>query len=96
MAGKSEEVDKSEEKPSITLPGSVEKIIPAIGPIPERAQIAVHTAEDLYKEIRIENTFEDADGNPVSLKKGAEVEVTIAADPADTEPKKGSAAPASK
>ena len=32
--------------------------------------------------------LEDADGNPVSLKKGADVEVTIEADPNDTKPKK--------
>jgi hypothetical protein len=77
----------SEEKPSVTLPGTVEKIIPAVGPIPEKAQIAVETAEDLYKEIRVENTLKDAKGNPVALKKGAEVEVTIEADLKATVPK---------
>jgi len=72
----------------MTLPGTVEKIIPPIVPSePEKAQIAVHGAEELYREIRVENTLQDEDGNPVSLKKGAEVEVTIAAEPKDIKPK---------
>jgi hypothetical protein len=83
--------DEAKEKATVTLPGTVEKIIPPIVPSePEKAQIAIEGAEDLYKEIRVENTFEDAAGNPVSLKKGAEVEVTIAAEPEATTPKKKS------
>jgi hypothetical protein len=31
--------------------------------------------------------LQDTDGKPVSLKKGAQVEVTIQADPQDTTPK---------
>jgi predicted DNA-binding antitoxin AbrB/MazE fold protein len=50
---------------------------------PEKVQIAVHGAEELYREIRVENTLQDANGKPVSLKKGAEVEVTIAAEKKD-------------
>jgi hypothetical protein len=80
--------DESAHKPNITLPGTVEKIIPAIGnQIPEKAQIQVEGADELYREIRIENTLTDADGNPVSLKKGAEVDVTIEADADDTKTK---------
>jgi hypothetical protein len=88
LTNKAKDADSSEDKSSVKLPGTVEKIIPAMGSIPEKAQIAVHTAEDLYKEIRVENALTDADGNPVSLKKGADVEVTIEADPKATEPKK--------
>jgi hypothetical protein len=80
--------DRPPEKVTMTLPGTVEKIIPPIVPSePEKAQIAVHGAEELYREIRVENTLQDENGNPVSLKKGAEVEVTIAADPKDLKPK---------
>jgi hypothetical protein len=83
--------DEAKEKATVILPGTVEKIIPPIVPSePEKAQIAIEGAEDLYKEIRVENTFEDAAGNPVSLKRGAEVEVTIAAEPEATTPKKKS------
>jgi hypothetical protein len=80
--------DHPTEKVTMTLPGTVEKIIPPIVPSePEKAQITVHGAEELYREIRVENTLQDEDGNPVSLKKGAEVEVTIAAEPKDIKPK---------
>jgi hypothetical protein len=80
------DTDKSgEEKPSVTLPGTVEKIIPPIPPVePEKAQISVEGAEELYKEIRVENVLEDENGNKRALKVGAEVEVTIAADKVDT------------
>jgi hypothetical protein len=74
------------EKPNITLPGTVEKIIPAVGGEPEKAQIIVEGADDLYREVRIENTLQDADGKQVRLKKDAEVEVTIEADKRDTKP----------
>jgi hypothetical protein len=78
---KTKDGSPSEEKASVTLPGAVEKIIPAVGHHePEKAQIVVEGADDLYREIRIDNTLQDEAGNDVSLKKGAEVEVTIAAD----------------
>jgi hypothetical protein len=73
------------EKPSTTMPATVEKIIKPVSPSqPERAQIAVHGADQLYRELRIENSLTDENGEKVRLKPGAEVEVTIAADPKDT------------
>jgi hypothetical protein len=67
------------EKPSTTLPATVEKIIKP--PFPngtEKAQIAVEGADHLYRELRIENNLTDKNGEKVRLKPGAEVEVTIA------------------
>ena len=73
------------EKPSTTLPGTVEKIIKPPHPgLPEKAQIAVEGAEDLYREIRIENTLKDEKGEDVALKEGAPVDVTVEADKKDT------------
>ncbi|MGA7919178.1 MAG: hypothetical protein WCA38_05855 [Candidatus Acidiferrales bacterium] len=72
------------EKPVVTLPGTVEKIIPANRVEPEKAQIAVQGADDLYREIRIENTLKDETGKDVGLKAGAHVDVTIEADKAAT------------
>lgn len=70
------------------MPGTVEKIIPAPYPSePEKAQITVEGADHLYREIRIENTLTDENGQPVSLKKGAKVEVTVEAEPEGTTPK---------
>ena len=80
------------EKLSTTLPGTVEKIIksPFSGE-PEKAQIAIEGADHLYKEIRIENTVTDAQGNEARLKPGAEVAVTVEAAPdATIEKPKGS------
>ena len=78
------------EKPSVTLPGVVEKIIKPADPTDaEKAQISVEGADDLYREIRIENNLTDQNGNPVRLKKGAEVEVTVEAPTASTVPVSG-------
>jgi hypothetical protein len=77
------------EKPSTTLPGTVEKIIKPVSPEePEKAQIAIHGADDLYREIRIENTLTDEKGEKLSLKKGAEVEITVEAPPEATTPQR--------
>jgi hypothetical protein len=76
------------EKPSTTLPATVEKIVKSPSPsVPERAQIAVEGADHLYRELRIENTLTDENGEKVRLKPGAEVEVTIEADASATTPK---------
>lgn len=83
----SAEDETKPDRPNITLPGTVEKIIPAVGNEPEKAQITLEGADELYREVRIENTLQGADGEPVALKKGTEVDVTIEAEQADTKPK---------
>ncbi len=78
-----------DQKPSTTLPGTVEKIIKSPVPgVPEKAQIGIEGAEHLYREIRVDNVLKDQDGQKVALKQGAEVEVTIEADKEDTVKKK--------
>ena len=73
------------DKPSTTLPGTVQKIIKSPDPSePEKAEIAVEGADELYKEIRIDNTLKDEKGNEVQLKVGAAVEVTVEAAPEAT------------
>jgi len=75
------------ERATVTLPGAVQKIIERPAE-PKKAEIAVEGADPLYKEIRIENTLEDEDGQEVELKLGAEVDVIVEADPEDVKPKK--------
>jgi hypothetical protein len=76
------------ENPSVTLPGTVEKIIQPSAPSDaEKAQIAIEGADELYREIRVENSLTDENGNEVRLKKGASVEVTVEASPEATSPK---------
>jgi hypothetical protein len=76
---------ESNDKPSTTLPGTVEKIIKPIDPSePEKAQISIEGGEDLYREIRVENTLKNEKGENVAIKQGAQVNVTIEADKKDT------------
>jgi len=65
--------------------GTVEKIIRPVDPkAPEKAQISVHGADDLYREIRIENVVTDENGKKASLKPQAEVDVIIEAESSAT------------
>lgn len=76
------------EKPSTTLPAVVEKVFKPQAPgEPEKAQINVEGADHLYRELRIENTLIDENGEKVRLKPGAEVDVTIEASEEATESK---------
>jgi hypothetical protein len=89
MVENHKDADSPPEKVAITLEGTVEKVIPPIAPKEaEKVQISVKGAEPLYKEIRVDNTLHDEEGNPVSLKKGAEVEVTIEAEAKAATPKR--------
>jgi hypothetical protein len=78
----------SSDKATITLPGTVEKIIRSNHPgEPDKVQIAIEGADELYREIRVENTLHGPDGNAVCLKKGAEVDVSVEAQTESTVPK---------
>jgi hypothetical protein len=67
------------------LRGTVQKIIKPATPMqPEKAQIDIQSADDLYREIRIENVVTDERGEEASLKQGAEVDVIVEADSSAT------------
>jgi len=67
------------------MPGVLRKIKKSPHPsVPEKAEIEVKGADDLYREIRVDNALSDKDGEKVRLKQGAEVDVTIEADDKDT------------
>ena len=74
-------------KPKVTLQGKVEKIIKPFSNDTEKAQISVDGGDDLYREVRIENTLTGENGEEVRLKQDADVDVTVEADPKDTTPK---------
>ena len=68
-------------QPRTVIPGTVEKLIPSPPPNqPEKAQIAVE-GDHGYRDLRIENSLTDEHGDEVKLKKGARVEVAVAARP---------------
>lgn len=63
------------------LRGTVEKVIPRSCPKEnEKVQIGVHEADELYREIRVDNTLTDDEGEAVQLKPGAEVDIILEAD----------------
>ena len=67
------------------LRGTVQKVIkPSIPSQPEKAQINIHGADDLYREIRVENVVTDENGKEAQLKPGAEVDVIVEADSSAT------------
>jgi hypothetical protein len=63
--------------------GVVQKIIKQIEE-PEKAEIRIDGADELYREVRIENKLEKDDGETVKLKQGAPVDVTVEAEDKDT------------
>jgi predicted DNA-binding antitoxin AbrB/MazE fold protein len=63
------------------LRGTVQKVLkPVIPGETEKAQISVEEADELYREIRVENVLTDENGEKVRLKPGAEVDVVVEAD----------------
>lgn len=66
------------------LQGTVQKVIKPSLAQPEKAQIAIPEADDLYREIRIENLVTDDKGEKARLKPGAEVDVIVEADSSAT------------
>lgn len=66
------------EHPSVTMQGTVDKIIPSVHSTrPETAQIGIAGARPSYRDLQIENTLIDEHGDDVKLHKGGHVEVTI-------------------
>jgi hypothetical protein len=67
------------------LRGTVDKVIkPTFPGQVEKAQIEVHDADHLYKELRIENVVTDENGKKAHLRQGAEVDVIVEADSSAT------------
>ena len=68
------------EKPKTIVPGTVDKIIQFHTPrLRETAQISIE-GEPRYRELRVENSLTDEDGDEVRLTKGDQVEVTVTAE----------------
>jgi len=70
-----------EKKKRKRLHGVVQKVIKSkTSSEPEKAQIGIDEAEELYREVRVENIMIDEDGEKARLKPGAEVDVVVEAD----------------
>jgi hypothetical protein len=82
IAEQSLDLARTAEHPSVSMAGTVDKIIPPLRPSqPEKAQIAVDGAHGPHRDLRIENALLDENGDDVKLKKGAHVEVTVTSEP---------------
>jgi len=79
MAGRNLDSARVPERPSATILGTVDKIIPPLPSRPEKAQITIDRADHGHRNLRITNSLIDKNGDEVKLKKGAHVEVTVAA-----------------
>lgn len=51
--------------------GRVDKVLKQSLSEPEKAQIGIEDADELYREIRVENVLEGEDGEKARLKLGA-------------------------
>jgi hypothetical protein len=61
--------------------GRVAKVMMSTSPNqPETAQIEITEAEELYREVRVENEVTDEHGEKATLRLGAEVYVIVEAD----------------
>jgi predicted DNA-binding antitoxin AbrB/MazE fold protein len=72
-------------RPWKTIRGVVKKVLKPVHPAEsEKIEISVEAADELFREIRIENMLVNVQGQPVALKDGAHVDITLEADGKET------------
>jgi hypothetical protein len=72
--------------PRKTLPAIVRRIVkPLYLGEKEWVEISITEADNLFREVRIENQWTDFDGQPVALKEGAFLELTFEAKAAEAD-----------
>jgi 2'-5' RNA ligase len=71
-------------RPWKTVAAVVNKLVkPRFADQPEKVEISIAGAEDLFREIRIDNTFANVDGGSFALTNGAHLDVTFEAETKD-------------
>jgi len=73
-------------KPWRSVPAVARKVLPAVNSPNGRVEISIPAAEDLFREIRLENVFNGVDGKAVALASGAQLTITFEAETAGTVP----------
>ncbi len=72
-------------RPWRTVPGTVKKVLKPVHPAEsEKVEISIGAADELFREIRIENLLMNVDGQAVRLKEGAHVDITFEAERRET------------
>lgn len=67
-------------KPWTSMHAIANKIFPSIDGPKRRVEISIPAADDLFREIRIDNQLMGVDGRPVALITGARLTVTLEAE----------------
>jgi hypothetical protein len=67
-------------KPSVRMPARANRLLSSIDGPNKKVEITIPAADDLFREIRIENRLLGLDGLPVSLASGAELTITVEAE----------------
>jgi len=67
-------------KPWTSVPATANKILSSIDGPKRKVEISVPAADDLFREIRIENKLMGLDGKPVTLTAGARLMITLEAE----------------
>jgi hypothetical protein len=81
--------ERQRKRPWRTFPAVVQKIVKSVYPDQmEKIEISIPAADDLFREIRVENRLTGVDGQPVALRTGAQLDVTLEADAKDIVPQK--------
>jgi hypothetical protein len=76
-------------RPWKTVPAVAKQIIkPRFPHQAEKVEISISEADELFREIRIENSFSDHTGQTLGLVAGADLDITFEADRKDTVKKK--------
>lgn len=62
------------------MPAFARKLIPTLdGKGIEKVEVSIPEADDLFREIRVENSFVDRQGNALAVQAGAQVYVRLEA-----------------
>ncbi|HKV78097.1 MAG TPA: hypothetical protein VJP02_08170 [Candidatus Sulfotelmatobacter sp.] len=62
------------------MPAMVKNILPPLYPqAVERVEVTIPEADDLFREIRVENSFVDAEGAVIGIKSGTRLDVRLEA-----------------
>jgi hypothetical protein len=82
IAGLKLDATRIPKRPSVTMTGTVVRIIPSRWPNqPEKAQIVVGGTDRAHRNLRFKKALNDKHGRDLKLKKGAHAEVTVTEDP---------------
>jgi hypothetical protein len=73
-------------KPWASMHAQATKVVPSIASPRAKVEISIPAADDLFREIRIDNQLTGVDGKPVVLTAGVQVTLTVEAESPGTMP----------